>query len=102
MSAAFPLKPEEITAGQVVRVMSIGREEFFQMLPGAVELPIVHRGDSVSGRGWTVSAEVLPALHIALLSLPRLRVQIDFTVRDIDFMAAFMARFDRHFQRGGG
>jgi hypothetical protein len=102
MSAAFPLKPEELASGQVVRVMSIGREEFFQMLPGAVELPIVHRGDSVSGRGWTVSAEVLPALHIALLSLPRLRVLIDFTVRDVDFMAAFMARFDRHFQRGGG
>ncbi|WP_374337585.1 hypothetical protein [Methyloversatilis sp.] len=102
MSVAFPLKPEEIAAGQVVRVMSIGRDEFFQMLPGAVDLPLVHRGDSVSGRGWAMRTEVLPALHIGLLSLPRLRVQIDFAPRDVDFMLAFMARFDRHFQRGGG
>lgn len=102
MSAAFPLRPEEIASGRVVRVMSIGRDEFFHMLPGAVDLPIVHRGDGASGRGWSLSVEVQPALHIALLSLPRLKVSLEFPARDGAHMAAFMLRFDRHFQRGGG
>ena len=102
MSAAFPLTPDELRSGRVVRVMSLGREEFFRMLPGAVELPLVHRGDGAQGRGWVLQVAVQPALNIALLSLPRLRVQIDFPSPDPVRMQAFMARFDRHFQRGGG
>ncbi len=99
---AFPLTDEEIGSGRVVRVMSIGREEFFRMLPGGVGLPIVHRGESVLGRGWALETDVLPPLNIGLLSLPRLRVRIEFASRDAEMMQAFMARFDRHFQRGGG
>lgn len=102
MSAAFPLTPDELRSGQVVRLMSMGRDEFFRMLPGAVELPIVHRGDGAQGRGWALQVSVQPALNIALLSLPRLRVQLDFPSPDPAHMRAFMARFDRHFQRGGG
>lgn len=99
---AFPLKPAELESGRVERVMSIGRAEFFDMLPGAVGLPLVHRGEQVSGKTWQLTAEELPALNIGLLSLPRLRVQVEFPSRDGAVMQDFMARFDRHFQRGGG
>lgn len=102
MSAAFPLTPAELESGRVERVMSIGRDEFFRMLPGAAGLPLVHRGGVVSGRGWRLTADVLPSLNIGLLSLPRLRVQIEFPALDAAVMQDFMARFDRHFQRGGG
>jgi hypothetical protein len=102
MSTAFPLTPIELAAGRVVRMMSIGRDEFFRMLPGAVDLPLMHQGDGARGRGWTLEASVQPSLNIALLSLPQLRVQIDFPARDPAHMHAFMATFDRHFQRGGG
>jgi hypothetical protein len=102
LSAAFPLKPEELESGRVVRVMSIERDEFFRMLPGGAGLPLVHRGETVRGSGWTLTAEVQPSLNIGLLSLPRLRVQIDFVPADAAKMLEFMSRFDRHFQRGGG
>ena len=61
MSAAFPLTPDELSSGRVVRVMSLGREDFFRMLPGAVELPIVHRGDGAQGRGWVLQVSVQAA-----------------------------------------
>jgi hypothetical protein len=102
LSAAFPLKPEELESGRVVRLMSIERDEFFRMLPGGAGLPLVHRGETVCGSGWALTAEVQPSLNIGLLSLPRLRVQIDFVPADAAKMLEFMSRFDRHFQRGGG
>lgn len=102
MSAAFPLTANELESGRIVRVMSIARDEFFRMLPDAVDLPLILGGDVARGRGWTLRVEVQPALNIALLSLPRLRVEIEFPAPDPGHMRTFMASFDRHFQRGGG
>jgi len=87
--------------------MTTTRAEFRRLLPAAVDdAPFaeeggafVHRGGD---RGWRISVEPLPQLRIGLIHLERQRVAFEFTGHSAAEIEAFMARFERHFRRGGG
>lgn len=64
----------------------------------AVRVARVHIGRGHLELRW----EELPPRRIALLHLPRLRVQYRFDAVHADDRAAFMRRFDLFMQRGGG
>lgn len=54
-------------------------------------------------KGLSISIRALPPRRLsALLSLPHSEVRIDFRGYDDGERAAFLERFDRAFQRGGG
>ena len=87
----------------IERVSSLGLDEFRRHLPYAlrgldhawVDGHTVEVSDLV-----TITVEELPPLALsAALSLPRIRVSFDFHGGD---PVAFMAAYDRAFQRGGG
>lgn len=87
--------------------MSISRAEFERSLPDAVgNVPYTPHGSSfsyaVGGRSWRIELEALPERVIALLRLPRHRVSFRLEGFDARERAAWIARFQRHFQRGGG
>lgn len=87
--------------------MSISRAEFERCLPDAVGgVPYVCRGSiysySADGHGWRIELEALPDRVIALLRLPRHRVSFRLEGYDAPAGAAWIARFQRHYQRGGG
>ena len=87
--------------------MSISRAEFERSLPDAVDNvaytvqgPVfVHESH---GRSWRIELEPLPDRVIALLRLPRHRVSFSLCGYDDAARAAWIARFQRYFQRGGG
>lgn len=87
--------------------MSISRGEFERCLPAAVgHVSYVTSGDvfayCADGRAWRITLEPLPDRVIALLRLPRHRVSFRFEGYDDAARAAWLERFQRHFQRGGG
>lgn len=96
------------TAAPVVKEMSLTREDFFRLLPIAAEgLPTRVDGLSVAlgtcEKGVAISLEPLTPRRLSgLLSLPRARVTLVFRGYDPEAQAAFLERFDRAFQRGGG
>jgi hypothetical protein len=87
--------------------MTISREEFLRILPGAVGAtgyrasgPLIeHEG---SGCAWRIELAPMPELRIGLLALARHRVTIAFKGGSAADRAAFLARFELHFRRGGG
>jgi len=90
----------------VEKDMSLSAAEFFRDVPRA--LPPGYR---VDGRRVTVvdgprRAEIAVVeegeRRIAALALPRIRVRIELAGFDAAEAAAFMARFDQAYQRGGG
>lgn len=87
--------------------MSLSREEFLRLLPAAVgRVAFREHGGVISGgdemRRWTLRLVPLADLHLGRLTLPRHRVEIRFDGFSEDELEAFMARFHRGFQRGGG
>lgn len=100
-TAPAPLAP-------LVKEMSLTREDFFRLLPVAAgDLPT--RVDDLSvelgtaERGVAITLEPLAPRRLSgLLSLPRARVTLVFRGYDETARAAFVAGFDRAFQRGGG
>lgn len=87
--------------------MSLSREEFLRLLPGAVGLAVVDGGEDVfSGsdgpRHWRIRLIDLPDLRAGSLVLPRHRIDIHLEGYSEGEVEAFMARFQRGFQRGGG
>jgi hypothetical protein len=87
--------------------MSIGREEFLRLLPGAVgHAPHRIDGELVActgaAPGWRIRLEPMPDLCIALLRLPRHRVSLTLEGFDAAQAAAFLHRFELHYRRGGG
>ena len=87
--------------------MSISRIEFERSLPEAVDKLAYHiDGDVFShqagGRSWHITLEPLPDRVIALLRLPRHRVRFRLEGFDAAAGAAWIDRFARYFQRGGG
>lgn len=85
--------------------MSIERGDFWRRLQAAVDSPFVQAGSdacvAADGR-WRIALADLPDLSIGLLRLARLQVKIELISMDDAAAAAFHARFDAYFQRGGG
>ncbi len=89
------------------REMGLSHAEFFRSLPAVVR-----------GRDWRVDGAIVtiqepegPVVirlspqgerRIALIRLPVTQVTFEFPEHDSAAAAAFMRRFERHYQRGGG
>lgn len=86
--------------------MSLSREEFLRLLPAAVG-PVTVEEDGVFVGGdapqrWTLRLVPLADRHLGSVILPCHRVEIRFDGYSEMAAEAFMARFHRGFQRGGG
>lgn len=85
--------------------MSLGREEFLRLLPGLGPAREVGEGVFQGGAGegrWEIRLVPLPDFRAGRMVLPRYRVEIRLETRSPEAAEAFMARFHRAFQRGGG
>ena len=87
--------------------MTIDKADFHRLLPGAVvDRDYRVEGDRIiqgDGRqGWTLELKPLEPLPLGHLSMPRLRVEVHLRGHSSEAVAAFLARFHRGFQRGGG
>ena len=96
---------------RVEKLMSITRAEFETGLARLTGVPLSIDGGGdyllpvAGGTRETVgcSFEPLPEVVLGgLMKLPRARVRLDLAALPGDARAAFVARFDRTFQRGGG
>lgn len=85
--------------------MSLLREEFLRLLPGAVEV-FEMDGDTVrwseGGRRGTIRLVPLEDRRLGRVVVPRHRVEIALEGWPEEGGEAFMARFHRAFLRGGG
>jgi hypothetical protein len=87
--------------------MGISREEFLRLLPAAVG-PAIVEGEAglFSGgdaeRRWTLQLRPLVSRRLGSVVLPRHQVELQFEGYSDEEVAAFMVRFLRGFQRGGG
>jgi hypothetical protein len=87
--------------------MTLSREEFLRLLPGAVgPLMETREADLFEGRNgsrrWWIRLVPLRDLQVGRVVLPRHRVEIHLEGYAEEEAEAFMARFHRGFQRGGG
>lgn len=87
--------------------MTVTRAEFLRLLPAAVgHAKFVEETDGFAhrdgDRAWRIAFTRLPELRIALVRLERHRVEFNFEGYGDDEIAAFLARFELHFRRGGG
>ena len=85
--------------------MSLQREEFFRLLPGAVPVCEVD-GDTVrwteGGHDGTIRLVPLPDRRLGSVVVPRHRVEIALEAWTEAEGEAFLDRFHRAFLRGGG
>ena len=85
--------------------MTLGRAEFMRLLPAAVgpfrEGPdaIEHRDE---GRLWRIRLAPLPAFRLGPIPMERLQVDLSFEGYPPAQADAFVERFLRCYQRGGG
>jgi hypothetical protein len=87
--------------------MSISREDFLRLLPMAVGQAFV---DEVEGQftgsegpcNWTLHLLPLDQRRLGSVVLPRHQVELRLEGYSEAEAAAFLARFQRGFQRGGG
>lgn len=94
--------------------MTTTRADFVRLLPAAVNHVAFHEegndfvycGQTPAGgtmnREWRITLEPMPALCIGSVVLERHRAGFRFTGYLPDEIAAFMARFELYFRRGGG
>lgn len=87
--------------------MTTTRADFLRLLPAAVDhAPFSDEGAAFvhqeGARGWRIGFVSLPQLRIGLVRLERHQVDFDFTGYSTAEIAAFMARFELYFRRGGG
>jgi hypothetical protein len=87
--------------------MSLSREDFLRLLPGAVGLPAVTEEGGVylaseGTRRWSVRLRPLPDRRLGSVVLPRHWIEIQLEGYSGEEAAAFLARFHRGFLRGGG
>ena len=85
--------------------MSVSRDEFFRLLPGAVGSFVVN-GDTIrladGNRGWIIRLVPLADYRAGSVVVPRHRVEIVLEACSEAEGKAFLARFHRAFLRGGG
>lgn len=87
--------------------MTISREEFERVLPGATGCePRPTGGSSWRGGdddcGWIARIEPLPDLALGSLRLPRHRVRLEMHGFAGEARSRFLARWELNFRRGGG
>ena len=87
--------------------MSISRQDFLRLLPGAVGgAPFEETGDLLihteEERNWHIALNPLPVLHLGTLQLERHGVEWRFSGYTEAEINALVLRFERHFRRGGG
>jgi hypothetical protein len=87
--------------------MSLSREEFLRLLPAAVGPAAVEEKDGLFVGGdepqrWTLRLVPLDDRHLGSVILPCHRVEIRLDGYSDVAAEAFLARFHRGFQRGGG
>ena len=91
-----------------VKDMALSKRDFLRSIKIAMEgADYAVDGDTVTAgsdeKGIKILLEPLPARVLsALVKLERWRVTISISGYDDEAEAAFMTRFDRAFQRGGG
>ena len=91
------------------RDMGYSETEFFRILPSALH-GYRHevRGSSIvvfgprEGQRVTLSVTPQPDRRIAMISIPRIRVDFSFHNYSGQERQDFMIQFDRSYQRGGG
>lgn len=88
----------------LVKEMALTRAEFLRLLPGAAdgvawrdEGGVVHVGNAVE-----IALEPLPPRRLGLFEIPVMRVTLSFHGWTETEVRAFVQRFDRAFQKGGG
>lgn len=89
--------------------MALSRADFMRLLPQAVQGPFRVDEDAggrifggLGGIGWDIQLTPLPPRRIALLELPRLKVQLRLRSSDPVATGAWLHRFMLGFQRAGG
>lgn len=87
--------------------MSIDRADFLRLLPAAVGQTAVEERDDLflGGNGtqrWSLRLLPLAQRRLGSMVLPRHQVELRFEGFSDAEVTAFMARFQRGFQRGGG
>ncbi len=88
--------------------MWITREEFFRCLPAAVahdpfDMTLTGARSTSPEAQWRFELTELPEHVITpLMRCPRLRVELTLQGYPADRAEAFVQRYLRHFQRGGG
>ena len=79
------------------------RAEFVRLLAKATDDPDFRETDEgFSGKGWHLTLTPLPNLTIGSVNLERYRVELNFDGLNETEEDAFMRRFSRYYQRGGG
>ncbi len=87
--------------------MTLTRADFLRLLPGAVgRVPVQEAGDTYLGgegdRTWSLRLVPLEDQRLGSVSLPRHRVELHLEGYSQPEVEAFLSRFLRGFQRGGG
>lgn len=90
----------------MVKDMALTWADLLRLLPGAVgALPWRAEADTIrigEASGVDLHIAPLPPRRFGPVEIPRLRVSFAFRGWDEAERSAFLARFDRAFQRGGG
>lgn len=80
-----------------------GRVEFLRLLPLAcADDSLRETPEGYAGQGWQVMLTALQPLAIGSVRLERFRVELHFDGLTDAEQDAFMRRFTRYYQRGGG
>ena len=94
-------------SSHLIREMSITHKEFFRLLPRAVNNAAVSRQENqvniTTGTGLvkiTLAPETIRKL--AIMEFPVTEITIEFSGYNAPERAAFLARFDLAYQKGGG
>ena len=94
-------------SSHLIREMSITHNEFFRLLPRAVnDAAVARQGNRINittGTGLvkiTLAPETVRKL--AMLEFPVTEVTIEFNGLNASERAVFLARFDLAYQKGGG
>lgn len=103
----WPSGPRLPVAEALVREMSISRTEFLRLLPLAAPGYRCDIAEHVvklvrPERQVEIGLAAMDDLRIGALCLPRMRVALGFVGFDVQERCAFLGRFDRTYQRGGG
>ena len=89
------------------RELGLTHDDFFRFLPPAISphrFTVEENTVRIADGDRTVTIELGPQQHrsIASLRLPYLEATFTFVGYTTNTRQAFMARFERYFQRGGG
>jgi len=92
---------------RLILEMSLSREDFLRLLPGAVGSAEFQEEDGVFSasegvRRWSIRLSPLANRRLGSVVLPRQAVEISLEGHSEAEAGTFLERFHRGFQRGGG